>query len=102
MAEVFKKQSYEKFGVEGDFSKVLATGETLVLGSSVVIAEDKDGNDMSTTVLNQASLSVVGAKLVIQCKAGVATESPYKITFRTVTSANNQFEVDARMKVKEI
>lgn len=102
MAASFTKQPYEAFGIDGDFVNVLETGETLILGSSSVTAQDKDGNDMTNTVLDQSTIAVDGTKLKIRCQAGIPAESPYKITFRTVTSLDNQFEVDVNMKVKEI
>ena len=105
--DMFTKQSYEEFYVAGDFSEdkdgndLLASGETIVLGSSVVAAEDEDGTDVSSIVLDQLTKTVSGSQLKILCKAGAAASSPYKITFRIVTSLGNKYEIDVRMVIEE-
>lgn len=103
MPASFTKQPYEAFGIEGDFVNVLDTGETIVLGSSSVTAVDNADNDKSSVVLNQATVAVADlTKLRVQCQAGVESESPYKVTFRILTSDSNKYEIDVNMKVKEI
>jgi len=102
--EKFEKQSYEEFPIAADFVNVMDSSESLTLSSCAVEAEDKDGSDVSSTVLDQTTLKVDGTQLKIVCKAGSESKSPYKITFKGVTDATppNKWEVDVRMEVEEI
>jgi hypothetical protein len=98
----FTKQPSEEFYIAGGFTNVLQTGETIVEGSSTVTAVDtSDDSDASTIVLEQATKTVDGVYLKMQCKAG-ENNGKYKITFRASTSDGNLFEVDVLMRVKEI
>ncbi len=98
----FKKQAYESFPTYGNFENVLMTGETIVVGSSAALCVDADGNDVSTTVLDPSSLQVQGGKLVVRCRDGSESASPYIITFRIYTTDNNKYETDLQMTIKEI
>ena len=112
--ESFNKQSYEQFTVVADFYTVLTEGETLssTIGDHNVKAWDKNGVDVSSTVLDSGSLAVVSsptdgtlqAALQILVKAGSQDLSPYKITFYAVTTASpvHKWELDVKMKVKEL
>lgn len=97
----FTKQSYESFIISANFENNMATGETLVLASCSVSAVDTNGNDVSTTVLDQTSIAVSGTKLQVRVRAGVEGSSPYKITFKVVTSIPNQWEKDVQMTITE-
>lgn len=99
--EYFTKQPYEEFYIAGCFSNVLETGETLVLAESTVTAQDNNETDKSSDVLDQATISVIDSKLQIRCKAGIESESPYKLTFRVTTSTGNKWEIDVKMNVDE-
>ena len=105
--DMFTKQTYEEFYIAGDFSEdedgndILDSGETIVLASSTVAAEDKDGTDVSSTVLDQSTKTVDGSQLKMLCKAGAEASSPYKITFKAVTSSGNKYEIDVRMNIEE-
>lgn len=99
--ETFSKQVYEEFTIAGDISKVIESGETITLGSCVVEAEDKDGSDVGTSVLDQTTKAVDGSKLKILCRAGSEGASPYKITFKIVTSMSHKWEIDVRMVIRE-
>ena len=100
--EKITKQGWESFPVAGDFTKVAEAGELAVLVGSSVLAEDKDGTDVTTTVTDQTSLAVDGTQLRIQIKAGTEAASPYKITFRMLTSIDNKYEVDFNLAIKEL
>lgn len=100
--ESFGKQPYEAFVIAGDYKDVLESTESLILGSSAVSAMDKDGVDASADVLVDATKTVDGPLLKMRCKAGTMAKQPYKITFRTVTDQNNKWEIDVRMRIKEI
>lgn len=110
--EFFTKQNYEEFFIAGDFVDVITTtGETLTLGSCTVEAIDKAGNDVADVVLEQATKKLDDSPdsatgftdnmLAIRCRAGEQAKSPYKITFKGVTSELNKWEVDINMKIKE-
>ncbi|MDY6957797.1 MAG: hypothetical protein SVK08_01435 [Halobacteriota archaeon] len=97
----FSKQNYETFTVAANFTNVMNSDETIVLASSDVVAEDKDGNDVSDTVLVSGSKAVDGFNLKIRVQAGTAASSPYKITYKAVTNVGEQYEVDQFMEVEE-
>jgi hypothetical protein len=100
--EYFTKQSWEQFVIAGNFEDVLGSGETISLGSSEVLAYDANDADVTTTVIGSGTLELEGAKLKVKIQAGSEDDSPYKITFRAVTNLENQWELDVRMKVREI
>lgn len=95
----FRKQPWEKFLVRAGFTKWLAAGETIDGVASSVIGYDNAGNDVSSQVL-QGNHSVAGPKLVQTVKGGEDGET-YKLTFRAITSAGNQLELDILMLVRE-
>ena len=99
---VFSKQPSEEFLIEGDFSKDIGSGETIVLGTSTVVAEDKTGT-ADSSVLDQSAKAISSSLkgLVIRVKAGAEDKSPYKITFVIITSLNNKWELDVVMGVSE-
>ncbi len=109
-----KKQSWEAFYIAGSILPWQEddTTETVVLNSSMVLAEDRDGNDVSLTFIEQGT-KVLGTDpdgdfisnmLAIRLKGdgGVEADSPFKVTFRMVTDEGNQFEVDIMVYVREI
>jgi len=98
----FTKQSYESFIISANFEKNMTPGETLTLASCSVSATDKDGVDASSTVLDSTSKAVSGTKLQIRVKDGAeAGGSPYKITFKAVTSLSNKWEKDVQITITE-
>lgn len=100
--ETIRKQAYEEFTIAGDFVAQAESGETAVLLGSEVLAEDKDGADVGTTLLDQATKAIDGTQLRIKLRAGTEDKSPYKITFKIVTSSDNKWEIDVSCRVKEI
>ena len=107
--ESFKKQNYEEFLVAGDCVDVLDTGEELILAGSEVIAYDSEGTVVSGDVLIAPTMALgdspdggTNNMLQIRCKDGLEANSPYKITFRMITDQGNRWEVDVRMKIKEL
>ena len=108
--EEFEKQSWEKWPVWGSIINVQEATEKVVLGSSSVFAMDKDGNNVSSTFLDQ-STKVLGDDpdgdytdnmLGMKCQNGDLSASPYYITFYLVTDQANQYEVDVKVKIKRI
>lgn len=101
--EDFSKQPYETFPIDADFVNVLVDEETIILASSDVSALKSDGStDATSIVLTVAQKAVDGSALQIRVKAGVVADSPYKITFRAVTSNNNKYEKDVEMTIEEL
>ena len=118
-----KKQSYEEFYVWGNFARPepnevgLGDGENLDAtaisdppnspdgGAGVyynhVVAVDADGND-APQILEDESLLIDGQKLGIRVKDGISDESPYKLTFRSVAEDGQRFEIDVKVKIKNI
>jgi len=95
------KQAFESYFIHADFSAVLEDSETLILGSSSITVLDNTGNDASSIVADQASKSVMGPELHIRIKDGDSTLSPYKVTFKVITSTGNKWEVDGAIVIKE-
>lgn len=110
MADI-TKQSYEEFRIDVDFGLNLETEEELNLSSCDVVCQDKDGNDVTSTLLDIATMTLVtgsqsGATntgLQVQIKGGTEAASKYKYTFYAVTDASppNKYERDISMKIKE-
>ena len=99
--ESFEKQISEEFTISGGISDVAITGETVILAGSSVSATDKDGTDASSAVLYGSNISVSTTFLKVKVKAGTVALSPYKITFKMVTSEDNLYEKDVLMYIKE-
>jgi hypothetical protein len=97
--EEFTKQPYEEFVIAGEFSAVLATGETL-LNPAMTAINKKTGVDTSSDVIESGTVQVSGSQVVGRVKAGVHKET-HKITIRTETSDSNKWEIDVLMKVVE-
>jgi hypothetical protein len=108
--ESFEKQTWEIWTAWGSIIDVQEATETVVLNTSSVKAMDKEGNDVSSTFLDQSTLalgddpdgSYENNLLGIKCRGGDISKSPYHITFYMVTSLANQYEVDVKVKVKVI
>ena len=77
-----------------------------------VKAWDKEGVEVTSTVLDTGSLAVVDsptdgttqAALSVLVRAGEQDKSPYKITFYAVTTASpiHKWEIDLKRKIKEL
>ena len=103
------KQSYEEFRVDVDFGLNMAAEETLQLGSCSVVCIDKDGVDVTATLLDIAEMTLVTgteselplAGLQVLIKGGSEAASKYKYTFKGVTSVGHHWERDISLKIKE-
>lgn len=99
----FDKQPYEEFVIASGFNK---KGKTFSVGEAIVdqeiIVVDKYSEDVTYDVIVENSASNDNAsKVYVKVKGGDVDSSPYKITFRCVTSLGNKFENDVKMKVVE-
>jgi len=97
--DTFHKQIYEEFEITGDFSNVMTTDETLEAASDVE-ACDKDDADAAAEILGATDIQAQSIKVIV--KSGTEIKSPYKITFKAVTSSGNKWELDVKMALKEI
>jgi len=99
----FTKQPYEEFYFGAEFSNVVDTdNESIELSSSSVTAVDNTGAS-TTDVYDSATLAVTNNTiLAVRVKAGAENLSPYKITYKVVTSTGNKYEKDVLMYVEEI
>jgi hypothetical protein len=94
----FEKQPYEKFYISVNFADVLEEAEAI--SSAVCSAVDR--TDAADSGVFDGEPVVDGTLVKIRVLAGEVAKSPYKITFRIVTWAGNQWEHDVQMKVREI
>jgi hypothetical protein len=99
----FKKQPYEQFFLAANFANVMDTDvENIDLSNSTVIAEDVSG-DADNTVFDIGSKAIESdTKLKVRIYAGTEAKSPYKFTFRILTTQNNKWEKDVSMSVEEL
>jgi hypothetical protein len=110
MADI-TKQSYEEFRIDVDFGLNMETGEALVVGSCTVVCEDKDGEDVTTTLLDDttkklvtgSSSALANGGLQVLIKGGSEAAEPYKYTFKGVTDLDpaNKWEKDVTMRIRE-
>ena len=96
-----RKQKWGRPVIAGDFTAVLEDGESLVKNDSKIKAVDSDGNDVSTTFLEQSTYDVDGAFLKIRTLDG-ENGKIYFIHFRAETSLGNRWETDMKITVNEI
>ncbi len=117
MADI-TKQSYEEFRIHADFGLNMEAGEALAVGSCDIVCEDKDGLDVTATLLDIATMTVINGDAVdavppgsgvvdgalqVLIRAGSEAASPYKFTFYGVTDLTppNKWERDISCKLKE-
>lgn len=100
--ETIYKQPNESFPVYADFVNVLATGETLVIGSSSVTVLNSAGMDVTTDICQGLSVFGTTKLKTLLKKAGTEAASPYKITFIAKTSLNNEYEIDGKIRVVDL
>ena len=107
--ESFTKQNYEQFFIAGDLVNVLETGESIVLADTTITAINSDGDDATTEVLQPATKALddspnggTNNMVKIRVQEGAEADSFYKITFRIPTDQDNKWEIDIKMKIKEL
>ena len=97
--EKTEKQTYEKYFIFGNFSSRMATGETI--DTYVVTCRDKDGINVTSSLIESGSEYVDGHRLYVRIQNGIETLDPYVFTIRIVTNIGNKWEIDGRIIVKE-
>jgi hypothetical protein len=93
-----QKHPDEEFYIAGSILRVQQTGESIDLGNSTVTATDKDGTDVSSTLLSQGSLRVMDDPdgdtetdnaLALILRAGTEAASPYRVVFTMDTDLSH-------------
>lgn len=103
------KQPYEAFPIAGSILKVQTDTESINLLSSSVTAEDKNGDNVSDTFLEQSTKTLgddpagtyTNNLLLIRIRAGDPSLYPYKVTFYMQTTEGNKFESDRIVNVED-
>jgi hypothetical protein len=90
------KQPYEVFVVHASFDACMNEGDTIA--SSVVTSVDVDGEvaDIATGLVAEERL----VPLIVH--DGIEAGSKYKVTCRVVTTNGEQWELDFKVKIKEV
>jgi len=98
-----RKQPYERFYLGADFVNVIDTDvESIVLASSTIEAVDGLG-EVDNTVFEVATKTVESDTILkAVVLAGTEVKSPYKFTFRIITTANNKWEKNISMDVEDL
>ena len=99
----FKKQPYEQFFLGAEFANVIDTDvEDIDLPNSTIVAVDSAG-DVDSTVLDIGSKAIETDTIMkVRITAGTEVLSPYKFTFKIVTTQNNKWEKDISMSVEDL
>jgi len=109
-----RKQTYEQYFISASIIHVQrSAAEKVVLSASTIEAWDKEGADVSTTLLDQATkkldtdpktcgLDYSNNMLSIRVRGGDEDLMPYKVTFKMETNEGNRYEADMRVGVNEI
>ena len=97
------KQPYESYEIYADFEKNMGIGETI--SSHDISVVDVSGVDATATIIETDS-EIIGtgydfAKIYVRIKGGTEAGSPYKITFKVVTSADDKFEKDGNIIIDD-
>ena len=85
--DLFSKQIWEEITITGEFKDVMSDSETLE-ATSTVTAMDKNGDDVSATVLGVVGINA--QNITVLTKAGTEALSPYKITFKAITNSRSK------------
>lgn len=105
-----EKQPWESWFVWGSILSVQEATETVIAGTSQVLAMDKDGKDAQGELVDRTTITTgsdpngayADNMLGVRLKGGDPSKSPYHITFKMVTSLDNQYECEMKIKVKEL
>lgn len=109
MADI-TKQNYEEFRIDVDFGLNMTTPEVLTLATSTIVCVDKDGSDVSATLLDISTKALItgwksnlaNAGLQVLIKGGAVDAQPYKYTFKGVTDSDHKWEKDLSMRIVDI
>lgn len=101
MENLDEKQPYEEYTISNNFALNFSTAE--IIASQSVTAVDKDDTNVTDTITDQTTIANDGiGRVYILIRGGAESKSPYKITFRCITSAGHKWEKDFRLPVRDI
>lgn len=86
------KYNYERFILAWDFTNDFETGESIDSVNSTASAEDKDGNNVTSTILEIATVTSTGNKLLVTCKAGTHASSPYYVAMKCQSNLGYKYQ----------
>lgn len=92
----FIKYDHESFQINVDFSTSIGSSDTIA-SSSTVTAEDENGSDASSAILEGKTQS--DGKLFITVKDGVPGME-YALLFKAISTNGKQFEQNRTMKIR--
>ncbi len=96
------KFAWEKFPIGWDFENdIKVSGETISLANSSITAEDKDGTDVTSTLLDTGTKAVSGTELAVLLRAGSEDASPYTVQFKCVSSLAYQYSGEVEIYVTD-
>jgi hypothetical protein len=106
-----EKHPDEQFYLGGSILRVQQSGETITNASSSVSAVDKDGTDVTSTVLDTSTKGVVTHDdstgdavqnvLRVLVRAGTEAASPYKLKYTMVTNMSHTWVVTIHLYIVE-
>ena len=97
------KQGYDSFLLTANFSANMRTGDTMILGNTVMTATDKEGDDATSAILTVGDKAISGTRLQVRIKAGTEALSPFVVRFLTgITTLGDQWEKDVQVRIKEV
>jgi hypothetical protein len=97
----YYKYASEKWRIWGDFAKAL-TGNAETISTATVAVVDRDGAVVSSTILDISTLQIADTRVIVIVRAGSTGASPYKVTFKTVSSLGYKYEIDVRLVITNI
>ncbi len=96
-----EKQPWESFVIAGEFTNNMTASETITLGSSSVTIVDANGEDKTADMISSPQV-ISRTKLAARLSGGTADLSPYKVTFKILTSDLNKWEKDVQIRVLDL
>lgn len=94
-----RKQPYEAFRVTVNFTENMELTETIL--SNTIAVVDKDGTDVTSTLLDISLSAIEDHNVHYYVQAGSRAASPYKVTTRILTSESNKWEHDLQLTVSD-
>ena len=87
-----KKYPYERVVLAWDFTNDFESSEKIDLSNSTASAKDKNGNDVTSSILELASLNCFNNKLFITCIDGSCDLSPYFVELKCQSTLGYRYQ----------
>ena len=91
-----RKTSYEAINVQAKFDKAMTDSETI--DDFSVTAVDKDGEDATSTLIENASVTE-RTRIAFRVKSGTVSGSPYTVSVKGDTSLDQKLEIRGSVEV---